>query len=62
MSKAKKETKANWLPVTLKVPPEIAAHLRTILQRKPHYTQQAILIDAIYAGLPRVDSEEKARA
>jgi hypothetical protein len=54
-------SKKDWRQVNLKVSGPVATRIDKILARKPHYTQQAIIIDAIEAGLAEVESREKAR-
>jgi metal-responsive CopG/Arc/MetJ family transcriptional regulator len=46
--------------VTLKVPKPLAARVDEILKRKPHWSQQSVIIDAIEAGLAQVEAREKA--
>lgn len=56
-----KPSKKDWKPITLRVPRPFAARIDKILLGKPHYTQQAIIIDAIEAGLAEVESRERVR-
>jgi len=56
---SKKPSRKGWRPVQLKVPTGIRSRIDKILERKPHWTQQAIMIDAIEAGLAEVEAREK---
>jgi hypothetical protein len=51
--------KRDWKQVNVKVPAPINTRIEAILERKPHYTQQAIIIDAILAGLEKVEARDK---
>lgn len=53
-----KRTRKDWKALTLRVPKATAARIDKILERKPHYNQQAIIIDAIEAGLEKVEARE----
>jgi hypothetical protein len=57
MSKTKKK---DWKQINVKVPGDIEERIQAILDVKPHYTQQAIVIDAILAGLAHVEARQKA--
>jgi hypothetical protein len=45
-------TKRNWIPLTIRIPKPIHGRLQQLLKAKPHYTQQAIIIDLLERGLP----------
>jgi hypothetical protein len=58
MSRKRNGTRKDWRAVNLRVPAEAAERIDRILEAKPHYSQQAVIIDAILAGLAAVEAKE----
>lgn len=54
-------SKKEWKAVTLRLPQLVSSRVDKMLKAKPHYTQQAIIIDAILAGLAEVEAKEAVR-
>lgn len=52
--------KRTWVPVSVRLPSAIHKRIGTILQAKPHYTQQAIIVDLIEQALPAYERERSA--
>jgi len=55
-----KAAKRNWIPLTIRLPKPMHAKIRGILKAKPHFTQQAIIIDLLEKGLPEYARERSA--
>lgn len=57
-----KAAKRNWIPLTIRIPKPMHAKIRGILKVKPHFTQQAIIIDLLEKALLEYERERAAGA